>query len=91
MCDHVLEGSIRRDGNLVRVAAELIDARNGFTIWSETYEREMHGIFALQDEITCSIVDALKLKLEISPPPRVSQHGCLRPVFAGLVFVRQKH
>jgi len=68
--DHVLEGSIRRDGNLVRVAAELIDARNGFTIWSETYEREMHGIFALQDEITCSIVDALKLKLEISPPPR---------------------
>ena len=67
---HVLEGSVRRDGNLVRVAAELIDARNGFTIWSETYEREMHGIFALQDEITCSIVDALKLKLEISPPPR---------------------
>ena len=66
----MLEGSIRRDGNLVRVAAELIDARNGFTIWSETYEREMHGIFALQDEITCSIVDALKLKLEISPPPR---------------------
>ena len=68
--DHVLEGSVRRDGNLIRVAAELIDARNGFTIWSETYEREMHGIFALQDEITCSIVDALKLKLEISPPPR---------------------
>jgi adenylate cyclase len=67
---HVLEGSVRRDGNLVRVAAELIDARNGFTIWSETYEREMHGIFALQDEITCSIVDALKLKLQISPPPR---------------------
>jgi len=67
---HVLEGSVRRDGNLVRVAAELIDARNGFTIWSETYEREMHGIFAVQDEITCSIVDALKLKLEISPSPR---------------------
>jgi adenylate cyclase len=68
--NHVVEGSVRRDGNLVRVAAELIDARNGFTIWSETYEREMHGIFAVQDEITCSIVDALKLKLEISPPAR---------------------
>ena len=66
--DHVLEGSVRRDGNRVRVAAELIDARNGFAIWSETYEREMHGIFAVQDEITCSIVDALKLKLEISTP-----------------------
>jgi len=66
--DHVLEGSVRRDGNRVRVAAELIDARNGFAIWSETYEREMHGIFAVQDEITCSIVDALKLKLAISTP-----------------------
>jgi serine/threonine-protein kinase len=70
--DHVLEGSVRRDGNRVRVTAELIDAYDGFTIWSETYEREMHGIFALQDEITRSIVDTLKLKLAISPlpPPR---------------------
>jgi serine/threonine-protein kinase len=67
--DHVLEGSVRRDGNRVRITAELIDATDGFTIWSETYEREMHGIFALQDEITRSIVDTLKLKLAISPPP----------------------
>src|SRR5437899_835066 len=70
--EHVLEGSVRRDGNRVRITAELIDACDGFTIWSETYEREMHGIFALQDEITRSIVDTLKLKLAISPsaPPR---------------------
>jgi adenylate cyclase len=67
--ENVLEGSVRRDGNRVRVTAELIDACDGFTIWSETYEREMHGIFALQDEITHSIVDALKLNLDISPPP----------------------
>jgi TolB-like protein/Flp pilus assembly protein TadD len=66
---HVLEGTVRRDGNRLRVTAELIDASDGFTVWSETYEREMHGIFALQDEITRSIVDTLKLKLEISPPP----------------------
>jgi adenylate cyclase len=65
---HVLEGSVRRDGNRVRVTAELIDASDGFTLWSETYEREMHGIFALQDEITRSIVDALKLNLDISAP-----------------------
>jgi TolB-like protein len=64
---HVLEGSVRRDGNRVRITAELIDACDGFTIWSETYEREMRGIFALQDEITSSIVDTLKLKLAISP------------------------
>ncbi|PYL62084.1 MAG: hypothetical protein DMF31_00765, partial [Verrucomicrobia bacterium] len=60
--------SVRRDGNRVRVTAELIDARAGFTMWSETYEREMHGIFALQDEITRAIVDTLKLKLAIAPP-----------------------
>jgi serine/threonine-protein kinase len=73
--EHVLEGSVRRDGNLVRVTAELIDARAGFTIWSETYQREMHGIFALQDEITHAIVDTLKLKLAISPlpPPRSTE------------------
>jgi len=66
---HVLEGSVRRDGNRVRVTAELIAASDGFTLWSATYEREMHGIFALQDEITHSIVDALKLNLDISAPP----------------------
>src|SRR5439155_18261907 len=66
---HVLEGSVRRDGNRVRVTAELIDACDGFTLWSETYEREMQGIFAVQDEITRSIVDALKLNLDISPSP----------------------
>ena len=64
--EHVLEGSVRRDGNRVRVTAELIDAWNGFTLWSETFEREFQGIFALQDEITRSIVDALKLKLNVA-------------------------
>ncbi len=67
--EHVVEGAVRRDGNRVRVTAELINARDGFAVWSETYERELRGIFAMQDEITRSIVDALKLKLAISPPP----------------------
>jgi adenylate cyclase len=66
--EHVLEGSVRRDGNRVRISAELTDCSNGFTLWSETFEREMQGIFALQDEITRAIVDALKLKLDISTP-----------------------
>jgi adenylate cyclase len=65
---HVLEGSVRRDDNRVRVTAELIDARRGFTIWSDTFEREMQSIFALQDEITRAIVDKLKLKLAIAAP-----------------------
>ena len=62
---HVLEGTVRRDGNRVRITAELIDASEGFTIWSETFDREFERIFALQDEITHAIIDALKLKLDI--------------------------
>jgi len=67
---NVLEGSLQRQGNRVRVTAELIDARNGFRVWTETYDRELEGAFALQDEIARSIVDALKIKLGV----RVSAH-----------------
>src|SRR5947209_17033374 len=84
--EHVLEGSVRRDGNRVRITAELIDACDGFTIWSETYEREMHGIFALQDEITRSIVDTLKLKLEISPPPASRSTDAYDAYLQGLFY-----
>src|SRR6266581_1340640 len=59
----VLAGSLRREGNLVRITAELINARDGFDLWTETYNRELAGVFALQDEITRAIVDALKIKL----------------------------
>src|SRR6266436_4476341 len=83
---HVLEGSVRRDGNRVRITAELIDAGDGFTIWSETYEREMHGIFALQDEITRSIVDTLKLKLAISPSRPSRSTAAYDAYLEGLVY-----
>jgi TolB-like protein/predicted Ser/Thr protein kinase len=63
--ENVLEGSLRREGNRVRITAELIDARNGFHVWTETYDRDLEGVFALQDEITRSIVDALKTKLAV--------------------------
>jgi TolB-like protein/tRNA A-37 threonylcarbamoyl transferase component Bud32/thioredoxin-like negative regulator of GroEL len=66
--ENVLEGSLRREGNRIRITAQLVNARNGFHLWSETYEREMQGVFALQDEITRAIVDALKIKLAISLP-----------------------
>jgi len=84
--EHVLEGSVRRDGNLVRITAELIGARDGFTIWSETYEREMHGIFALQDEITRSIVHTLKLKLAILPLPLSRSTDAYEDYLQGLFY-----
>jgi TolB-like protein/Flp pilus assembly protein TadD len=65
---NVLEGSLRREGNRIRISAQLINARNGFPLWSETYEREPQGVFALQDEITRAIVAALKIKLASSLP-----------------------
>ena len=68
---HILEGSLRRDGNRIRLTAQLINARDGFHLWSQTYERELQGVFAVQDEITSAIVEALKVKLALAPPARV--------------------
>jgi adenylate cyclase len=62
---HVLEGTVRREGNRIRITAELIDVSKGSTTWSETFDREFAGIFVLQDEITRATVEALKLKLDI--------------------------
>src|SRR5438552_577112 len=59
----VLEGSIRRAGNRVRITAQLIDAETGGHLWAERFDRELSDIFAVQDEVTRRIVDALKIKL----------------------------
>jgi TolB-like protein/Tfp pilus assembly protein PilF len=59
----VLEGSVRKSGNRLRITAQLINAADGFHIWSGQYDRELSDIFAVQDEITLAIVDSLKLKL----------------------------
>src|SRR5262245_61529425 len=71
---NILEGSLRREGNRIRVTAQLVSARNGFHIWSDTFERELQGVFAVQDEITRSIVDALKMKLAVVPPAHARQN-----------------
>ena len=60
---HVLEGSVRKAGNRVRITAQLIRADSGFHIWSATYDRTLDDIFAVQEEIARAIVDALKTKL----------------------------
>jgi adenylate cyclase len=59
----LLEGSVRKVGNRIRIAAQLVNVENGYQLWSETYDRQLEDIFALQDEISRSIVDALKLRL----------------------------
>jgi serine/threonine protein kinase/Tfp pilus assembly protein PilF len=61
--ENMLEGSIRKSGNRLRVSVQLIKVDDGYPIWSERYERDMEDIFSLQDEISLAIVDNLKIEL----------------------------
>src|SRR4051812_47183646 len=65
---NVVEGSVRRDGEQVRITAQLVRVADGFHIWSETYDRKLESVFALQDEIARRIGAALKLSLGVSAP-----------------------
>ena len=58
--DHVLEGSVRKAGNRVRITAQLIDGKAGDHIWADRYDRDLTDIFEIQDEISKAIVDALQ-------------------------------
>src|SRR5215472_6854933 len=60
---HVLEGSVRRSGDHLRITAQLIRADTGVHLWSETYERELRDVFEVQDEIAAAVVAALRLQL----------------------------
>jgi TolB-like protein/DNA-binding winged helix-turn-helix (wHTH) protein len=60
---HVLEGSVRRSGNTLRITAQLIRVDNGYHVWSETYDRKLDDIFKIQDDIAGSVVKALKVSL----------------------------
>jgi len=60
---HILEGSVRKAGNKVRITAQLIDARSDTHLWSETYDRELDDIFAIQDDIAATVVAQLKITL----------------------------
>ena len=63
---HVLEGSVRKVGNRVRITAQLIEARSDSHLWSESYDRELTDIFAVQDDIATAISNALKVKLGLT-------------------------
>jgi TolB-like protein/Tfp pilus assembly protein PilF len=60
---NILEGSVRRQGDRVRVTAQLIDARSGYHLWSDTYDRKLDDVFAIQDEIAMEVVKALRRTL----------------------------
>jgi adenylate cyclase len=68
----VLEGSIRRAGNRVRITAQLIDAATGGHVWADRFDRDLTDIFAVQDEVTRHIVEALKVKLTPGEEARIA-------------------
>jgi adenylate cyclase len=72
---YVLEGSVRKAGDRVRITAQLVDAINGHHLWAERYDREFKEIFALQDEITYKIFTSLQIKLTEGEQVRVWSKG----------------
>ena len=72
---YVLEGSVRKAGNRVRVTGQLIDTASGAHIWADRFDRELTDIFAVQDELTQEIIAALKIKLSASEKARIAGGG----------------
>jgi len=70
---HVLEGSVRKVGNRVRITVQLVKSDDGFHVWSETYDRTLDDVFAVQDEIAAAVVGALKLTLLGAPVPTAAR------------------
>jgi serine/threonine protein kinase/Tfp pilus assembly protein PilF len=66
--ENVLEGSVRKSGNRIRVTAQLINVTNGYHLWSERFDREMTDVFAIQDEISQAIADRLRVRLAGEKP-----------------------
>ena len=72
---YVLEGSVQKSGAKVRINARLVDATSGYHLWSESYDRDLDDIFALQDEITLNVVTQLQIELTQGELTRVRQRG----------------
>jgi adenylate cyclase len=72
---HVLEGSVRKAGNRVRITAQLIDGATGSHIWADRYDRDLTDIFAIQDELSKAIVHALKVKLLPNEEKAIEERG----------------
>lgn len=72
---YILEGSVQKAGDRVRITAQLIDTTTGYHIWSENYDRDLSDIFALQDEITLKLIDVMQIKLTFGEQARLWKAG----------------
>jgi adenylate cyclase len=88
---HVLEGSVRKVGSRVRITAQLVDGCTGGHLWAQRYDRDLTDIFAIQDEISHSIVDALKLKLLPGEKKAIEQRGTASVDAYSLYLIARKY
>jgi adenylate cyclase len=88
---HVLEGSVRKVGNQVRITAQLIDGASGGHVWADRYDRDLTDIFAIQDEITKEIVRALRLKLLPEEKKAIEQRGTLNAEAYNLYLLARQY
>ena len=86
---HIVEGSVRRDGQQVRITAQLVRVSDGFHVWSESYDRKLEGVFALQDDIARRIGDALKLSLGVATRAPIDA-GAYDEYLKGRALLRQR-
>jgi adenylate cyclase len=86
---YLLEGSVRKAGNRVRVTAQLIDSTTGGHIWADRYDRDLTDIFAVQDELTQEIIAALRVKLTPEQADRLVRKGTIEPEMYNL-FLRAR-
>jgi TolB-like protein/DNA-binding winged helix-turn-helix (wHTH) protein/Flp pilus assembly protein TadD len=85
---HVLEGSVRRSGNQLRVTAQLVRADTGYNLWSQTYDRDLRDVFKVQDDIANSVVQALRITLMGGPLTR--QRGGTQNLGAYQLYLRAR-
>ena len=88
---HIVEGSVRKSGNRLRITAQLIDASTGHHLWAERYDRELADIFDIQDELSKAIVDALKLRLLPTEKRAIEQRGTDNAEAYNLYLMARQH
>ena len=88
---HVLEGSVRKAGDKVRITAQLIDGKTGGHVWAERFDRDLTDIFEIQDEISRSIVKALKLKLLPEEKKAIERRGTQDPEAYNLYLLAKQY
>src|SRR5207253_8178135 len=85
----VLEGSVRREGRAVRITAQLVNAADGYHLWSQTYDRELRNVFMVEDELAHSIVQALRPRLVKTTSPLVRE--ATASIDAHDLYLRGRH